>query len=148
MRKFSVLTSTVLLSSCVIFSQDKGEFKNPLFDLPLEPIATSSGYTYIYPTLIEYRGVVDKDKIIGVGKCQMVENKMDRVTLKCQIKYDIDVKFRELNYHTFVLKGKMGSNCIRVEEQIRDLNVGYSFDAPLSSQSNYCIKIPDDISPK
>jgi len=145
MKKIVILFLNVFMVSCAFLSPDEEEFKNPLFDLPLEPLSTTNGYAYIYPTLIDYRGVIDENRIIAVGKCKMFENKMDRVTLKCQIKYDLDAEFREPNYHTFILKEKMHKNCIRVEEQIRELNAGYGLDAPLSSVSSYCIRIPEDL---
>lgn len=141
-KKIVVLFFGFLLSSCAAFQQNEEEFKNPLFNQLLNPLSTGAGYTYIYPTLIEYRGLVDTDRIIAVGRCKMIENKTDHVTLKCRVKYIYDPEFRKPEYHTFIIKEKLHRNCIRVEEQIRDLDVGYSLDAPLSSGSLYCVR-PD-----
>lgn len=120
-----VLSFICFLTACSsIFGYDK-EFKNPIFNQPLEPLGQTSTWTYLTPTSIDIRTPLDKNLSGGKGKCDLIENKQDRITLKCDFSWynpkgNPDIK---QYYFTFLTKGYFFDTHIKIEElnyQIKD----------------------------
>ena len=120
-----VLSFICFLSACSsIFGYDK-EFNNPIFNQPLEPLGQTSTWTYLTPTSIDIRTPLDKNLSAGKGKCDLIENKQDRITLKCDFSWynpkgNPDIK---QYYFTFLTKGYFFDTHIKIEElnyQIKD----------------------------
>ena len=140
MKKLFNLCCLLFLTACISKTYDT-EFKNPLFYQTLQPLGKSSGYTYLKPTFIEFRTPLDKNKIDSTGKCDLIENKQDRITLKCKI---IQIGNEFTYYFTYVIKDLLTPNCMRILE--------YTYDKPKNFPSNelfaakYCVTPPDELS--
>lgn len=141
MKKIFNLCSLLLLTACLSKPYDT-EFKNPLFNQPLEPLGKSSGYTYLSPTFIDFRTPLDKNQINGTGKCDLIENKQDRITLKCKVMWSNNDEFDY--YFTYVIKDLFVPGCLRILE--------YSYLKPEKFPPNedraakYCVTPPDNLS--
>lgn len=113
-----VLSFICFLTACSsIFGYDK-EFKNPVFYQPLEPLSQVSTWTYITPTSIDIREPSDRNLSAGKGKCDLIENKQDRITLKCDFSWydpkgNSDIK---QYYFTFLTKGYFFDTHIKIQE--------------------------------
>lgn len=84
-RRFLNLVFLLLLSACTN-SVNKTEFVNPIFNQPLRPLSSSTGYTYLTTTSIDMRTPKDKNTVVGKGECELIENTQERITLKCKYK--------------------------------------------------------------
>ena len=100
--------------SCGINKYDK-EFKNPVFNQPLRPLSRTLGYAYITPTSVDFSSTLNKNEITATGACDLIENKQERITLKCKIDWsDGSSQYGEL--YTYILKEEVYPNCQRVLE--------------------------------
>ena len=112
-------------AACSTVSGYDTEFKNPVFNQPLRPLSSGTGYVYITPKSVDFRTPFDKNKIDTQGKCDLIENKQDRITLKCDFSWydhkgNSDIK---QYYFTFLSKGYFFDTHIKIEGltyQIRD----------------------------
>ena len=113
-----VLSFICFLTAChSIFGYDT-EFKNPIFNQPLRPLSKTSTWTYLTPTSYVSMTPLDKNKIDTRGKCDLVENKQDRITLKCDFSWydpkgNSDIK---QYYFTFLTKGYFFDTHIKIQE--------------------------------
>ena len=80
-----LLLFILLIVACSSVSQYDTEFKNHVFNQPLRPLSSGTGYVYITPKSVDFRTPLDKNKLDTQGKCDLIENKQDRITLKCQV---------------------------------------------------------------
>ena len=137
MKKILLFLGLFVAACSSVKSYDK-EFKNPIFNQLLRPLGKTTGYAYLTPTSVKFSQLFDKDKIDYVGKCDLVENEQDRITLKCDGEWFDGSK--NSGYFNYVIKEKFLPNCLHIEE--------YSYDTPkdfphLASLSNYCTTPPD-----
>jgi hypothetical protein len=148
MRKFIVALS-LLLMACSESTNDKIEFKNPVFNQPLRPLSSTVGYAYLTPTSAEFRGPIDKNVIVYQGKCDLIENKQDRITLKCK-GYWLDTipQFRSEHnsYLTYVVKDILIPSCLRILEYDYDKPEDFPHDEMHSAK--YCVTPPKDMLPR
>ena len=82
MKKLFLLLGA-FLTACSLTQSYDTEFKNPIFNQLLKPLGKTVGYAYLTPTSVKLSELFDKDKIDYIGKCDLIENKQDRITLKC-----------------------------------------------------------------
>ena len=132
MKKFFLILLLFLIS-CSAVSQYDTEFKNPVFNQPLIPLSKTVGYAYLTPISVDFRTPLDINKIDTQGKCNLIENKQDRITLKCQVEgwgktYN--------KYYTYEIKELFLPDCLRIAE--------YSYSAfedypKYASYSSYCV---------
>ncbi len=113
------------------------EFKNPIFNQPLRPLGRTVGYTYLMPTSIDFRTPLDKNEIEAIGKCDLLENQEDRITLKCMFDEWGDKKEKYTLYLTYVIGKLLSDNCLRIVEYSYD-----SPDSPYKSHATYCVTPP------
>jgi hypothetical protein len=148
MKKFIVALS-LLLMACSEDTIDKTKFKNPVFNQPLEPLSSTVGYAYLTPTSAEFRGPIDKDVIVYQGKCDLIENKQDRITLKCK-GYWLDTipQFRSEHnsYLTYVVKDIFMSDCLRILEYDYDKPEDFPHDEAFAAK--YCVTPPEEMLPR
>lgn len=117
------------------------EFKNSIFYQELRPFSRHSGYQYLTPTSIDFRTPLDKNKIDGTGKCDLIENQQDRITLKCEGNWDNGDEFHF--YLTYVIEELHTHDCLRIVE--------YAYDNPERlpknklSESSFCTTPPADM---
>ena len=129
----------IFLTACNSVTTYDTEFKNPVFNQPLRPLSRGTGYVYLTPTSVDFRTPLDKDKIDTQGKCDLIENKQDRITLQCQV----EGWGRTYNkYFTYVVKELFLPRCLNIVE--------YSYstleDFPkFASYSSYCVTPPEDM---
>lgn len=134
------LSSICLLTACTLTPKYDTEFKNPLFYQPLRPLSKTVGYVYLTPTSAEFRGVMDKNTTIYKGKCELIENTQDSITLKCEGAWDDGTKHN--SYLTYVIKEipLFMPNCLRI--------LGYDYNEPEDFPKNeiysakYCVTPP------
>ncbi len=139
MRKM-LLSSIFFLTACSsIFSYDK-EFKNPIFYQPLRPLSKTVGYIYLAPTSVKFRGVLNENKTIYEGKCDLIENTQDRITLKCEGAWDDGTKYN--SYLTYVIKEipLFMPNCLRILEY--SYNKLEDFPKNEIHSTKYCVTPP------
>ena len=137
------LTVVLFLTACSFVQTYDTEFKNPVFYQPLEPLSKTVGYAYLTPTYIDFRGVLDKNVSIYTGKCDLIENKQDRITLKCKGKWDDGSDFN--SYFTYVIKEipLFIPSCLRILE--------FSYDKPENfpkseaHSAKYCVTPPKEM---
>ena len=133
----------LLLVACSSVPTYDTEFKNPIFNQPLEPLGKTSTWTYLTPTSYVAMTPLDKSKIALQGKCDLIENKQDRITLKCGCKWDDGTKYN--SYFTYIVKELFLPKCLHIVE--------YSYstleDFPkFASYNNYCVTPPKDMTSK
>lgn len=137
------LTIVLSLTACSFVQTYDTEFKNPVFYQPLRPLSKTVGYAYLTPTYIDFRGVLDKNVSIYTGKCDLIENKQDRITLKCKGKWNDGTKFN--SYFTYVIKEipLFIPSCLRILE--------FSYDKPENfpkseaHSAKYCVTPPKEM---
>ena len=133
----------LFLSACSFVQTYDTEFKNPVFYQPLRPLSKTVGYAYLTPTYIDFRGVLDKNVSIYTGNCDLIENKQDRITLKCKGKWNDGTKFN--SYFTYVIKEipLFIPSCLRILE--------FSYDKPENfpksdaHSAKYCVTPPKEM---
>ena len=133
----------LFLSACSSVQNYDTEFKNHVFYQPLRPLSKTVGYAYLTPTYIDFRGVLDKNVTIYTGKCDLIENKQDRITLKCKGKWNDGTKFN--SYFTYVIKEipLFIPSCLRILE--------FSYDKPENfpkseaHSAKYCVTPPKEM---
>ena len=133
------LALLICLTACNSVTTYDTEFKNPVFNQPLEPVSKTAGYTYLTQTSVDFRTPLDKNKIDTQGKCDLIENKQDRITLQCQV----EGWGRTYNkYYTFVIKEVpwYAPECLRILE--------YSYDNPEDFPKNDTFTIKYCVTPK
>ncbi len=133
MKKYCILFILFVLTAC----HSNKEFKNPIFNQELEPLGKTVGYTYLTPTSIDFRNILDKNKIDSQGECDLIENKEDRITLKCMFDEWGGKKEKYTLYLTYIIGEKFSDNCLRIIE--------YSYNNPDSrfkSHATYCTTPP------
>ena len=137
------LTVVLSLTACSFVQTYDTEFKNPVFNQPLEPQHKTEGYVYLTPTSVDFRGVLDKSITIYTGKCDLIENKQDRITLKCKGKWDDGSDFN--SYFTYVIKDipLFTPNCLRILEFSYDNPKEFPKDEFYSSK--YCVTPPKEM---
>ena len=86
MKKYFAFMFMLLIGGCTN-SVNKTEFVNPIFNQPLRPLSTSTGYTYLTPTSIDMRTPKDKNLVAIKGECELIENTQEHITLKCKYKW-------------------------------------------------------------
>ena len=141
MKKFFLIL-ILFLVSCSVVSHYDTEFKNPVFNQPLRPLSKTVGYTYLTPTSASFRGVLDKNVTIYKGKCDLIENKQDRITLKCKGAWDDGTKHD--SYLTYVIKEipEFIPNCLRILEY--DYAKPEDFPKDEMHSAKYCVTPPPD----
>lgn len=128
----------LLIDACSSVVQYDTEFKNPIFNQPLRPLSSGTGYAYLTPTSVDFRGVLDKSITIYAGKCDLVENKQNRITLKCKGQWDDGTKRN--SYFTYVIKNLYTPNCLRILEY--DYNEPKEFPQDEIFADKYCVTPP------
>lgn len=136
MRKL-FLSSICFLTACTLTPKYDTEFKNPVFYQPLEPLSRTSTWTYLTPTSIKSMTPLDKNKVAMTGKCELVENEQDHITLLCDIYWHNPEKKGKRALVSFKLKDLFMPDCLHIEETYKSLNEEYP------SISNYCVTPPD-----
>ena len=126
-------------AACSTVSGYDAEFKNPAFNQLLSPLGKTVGYAYLTPSSIKLSKLDNKDKIDYIGKCGLVENKQDRITLKCAGEWDNGSKSN--SYFTYVITDLLSSTCLIIEQ--------YDYSTPKefpkqASYGTYCITPPND----
>ena len=126
-------------AACSTVSGYDAEFKNPAFNQLLSPLGKTVGYAYLTPSSIKLSKLDNKDKIDYIGKCGLVENKQDRITLKCAGEWDNGSKSN--SYFTYVITDLLSSTCLIIEQ--------YDYFTPKefpkqASYGTYCITPPND----
>ena len=116
MKKHIILCLTFLLSACSLLNSYDKEFKNPIFYQPMRPLSTRTGWTYLTPTSVNFRTPLDKNKINSTGKCDLIENEQDKITLKCKILRRDGYVTTE--YLTYVITDLYLIDRLRIEERI------------------------------
>ena len=137
------LAVVLSITACSFVQTYDTEFKNPVFYQPLRPLSKTVGYAYLTPTYIDFRGVLDKNVSIYTGKCDLIENKQDRITLKCKGKWNDGTKFN--SYFTYVIKEipLFIPSCLRILE--------FSYDKPENfpkseaHSAKYCVTPPKEM---
>lgn len=130
----------LFIAACSTVSGYDTEFKNPVFNQLLSPLGKTVGYAYLTPSSIKLSKLDNKDKIDYIGKCDLVENKQDRITLKCAGKWDNGSKSN--SYFTYVITDLLSSTCLIIEQ--------YYYFTPKefpkqASYGTYCITPPNNI---
>ena len=138
-----LLLFILLIVACSSVSQYDTEFKNPVFHQLLRPLGKTVGYAYLTPSSIKLSKLDNKDKIDYIGKCGLVENKQDRITLKCAGEWDNGSKSN--SYFTYVITDLLSSTCLIIEQ--------YYYFTPKefpkqASYGTYCITPPNDTNSK
>jgi len=130
----------IFLTACNSVTTYDTEFKNPVFNQPLRPLSKTVGYAYLTPTSAEFRGVLDKNVTIYKGKCDLIENKQDRITLKCQGNWVDGTKHN--SYLTYVIKEipEFIPNCLRILEY--DYSKPEDFPKNEMHSAKYCVTPP------
>lgn len=133
----------LFLTACNAVDNYDTEFKNPVFNQPLRPLSSGTGYVHITPTSADFRGVLNKNTTIYKGKCDLIENKQDRITLKCKGTWDDGTKHD--SYLTYIIKEipEFIPGCLRI--------LGYDYNRPEDFPKDemfadkYCVTPPDYI---
>ena len=138
-----LLLFILLIVACSSVSQYDTEFKNPVFNQLLRPLSSGAGYVYLTPSSIKLSELHNKDKIDYIGKCDLVENKQDRITLRCIGEWYDGSK--SSSYFTYVITDLLSSTCLIIEQ--------YYYSTPKefpkqASYGTYCITPPNDTNSK
>ena len=136
-----LLLFILLIVACSSVSQYDTEFKNPVFNQSLEPLSSGAGYVYLTPSSIKLSELHNKDKIDYIGKCDLIENKQDRITLKCIGEWDDGSK--SSSYLTYVIKNipEFIPSCLRILEY--NYNNPKDFPTDEIFANKYCVTPPD-----
>ena len=112
------------------------KFVNPIFYQPLEPLGRTSTWTYLTPTSIKSMTPLDKTKVAMTGKCELVENKQDHITLLCNISWHNPEEKGWKTKISYYLKDIISDTCFDVEEVSYEITKrGYE----KLSTSHYCV---------
>ena len=136
-----LLLFILLIVACSSVSQYDTEFKNPVFNQLLRPLSSGAGYVYLTPSSIKLSELHNKDKIDYIGKCDLIENKQDRITLKCIGEWDDGSK--SSSYLTYVIKDipEFIPSCLRILEY--DYSKPKDFPKDEIFANKYCVTPPD-----
>ena len=140
--KKSCLSLAFFLTACHLAPHYDTEFKNPVFYQLMEPHGKTVGYAYLTPTSIKFSELSNKDKIDYIGKCDLIENEQDRITLKCTGEWFDGSPYS--SYFTYVIKGTLRFDPHRLHI------VEYSYDKQedfprQASYRNYSTISPQDV---
>jgi hypothetical protein len=148
MKKF-VIALSLLLMACSESSNDKIEFKNPVFNQQLRPIDKKTAYVYFTPTSVDFRESEDENSSFYKGKCDLIENEQDRITLKCLGKWlegTLNPGLETTTYLTLVIKDNLTPSCLRIQSYkystLKDLQ------NHVYTQSPYCVTPPEEMLPR
>lgn len=139
MKKLFLLLGT-FLTACSLMPTYDTEFKNPVFNQPLEPLGKTSTWTYLTPTSYVSMTPLDKNKIATQGKCDLIENKQDRITLKCNCQWDNGTKYN--SYFTYTIGDLFLPTCLLIGEESYDKLEDFP---KFASYSSYCVTPPKDM---
>ena len=129
----------LFVAACNAVNSYDTEFKNPVFNQPLEPLSKIATWTYLTPTTYISMTPLDKNKVAVQGKCDLIENKQDRITLKCQL----EGWGRTYNqYYTYIVEKLSSPNCLLIGEY--DYNKPEEFPK-FASYATYCVLPPKDM---
>lgn len=84
-----LLLFILLIVACSSVSQYDTEFKNPVFNQPLEPLSSGAGYVYLTPKSVDFRTPLDKNKIDTQGKCDL---HLDIITITLSNQHIMEIK--------------------------------------------------------
>lgn len=120
--KKSFLSLVFFLTACHLTPLYDTEFKNPIFYQTLRPLSKTVGYVYLTPTSIKLSELFNKDKIDYIGKCDLIENGQNRITLKCTGEWSDGSLYN--SYFTYITTKvlELVPNCLRIVE--------YTYDKP------------------
>jgi hypothetical protein len=147
MKKF-VIALSLLLTACSESSNDQIEFKNPIFNQTLEPLGKTSSYVYLTPTSVDFRENEDENSSFYKGKCDLIENEQDRITLKCNGKWlgTLNPGSERHEYLTFTVKDILITGCLSIEsyeyDTLKDLQ------NHIYTQIRYCVTQPEEMLPR
>lgn len=135
-----LLLFILLIVACSSVSQYDTGFKNHVFNQPLRPLSSGTGYVYITPKSVDFRTPLDKNKLDTQGKCDLIENKQDRITLKCQVESWGEPYNR---YYTYIIKEipLFIPSCLRILEYNYDNPKDFPKDEIFANK--YCVTPPD-----
>jgi hypothetical protein len=147
MRKFIVALS-LLLTACSGSSNDKIEFKNPIFNQTLRPLGKTSSYVYLTPTSVDFRENEDANSSFYKGKCDLIENEQDRITLECNGKWlgTLNPGSERHVYLTFTIKDILIPGCLRIQSYEYDTLT--DLQDHIYSELHYCVTPPKDMLPR
>ena len=144
MKKFIFILSLFISFSC--FAQDDNskatpkQFVNPVFNQTLRPLSTHNGLVYLTPTSVDFRTPLDENLVNGTGKCDLLENEEDHITLLCEIDW-LPEHYKVKEYFTYVVDRLYFEGCLLIHE--------YSYDNPQKFSKNmkgdfsaYCVDPP------
>jgi hypothetical protein len=143
MKKF-VIALSLLLMACSESSNDQIEFKNPVFNQPLEHLGKTSIYIHLTPTSTERWESVNDTSFFYKGKCDLIENEQDRITLKCNGKWDDGLEWKQ--YFTYIILKVSILDCLRIQS--------YEYDTledlqnHIYTQIRYCVTQPEETLPR
>ena len=134
-----ILGSICFIAACSSVSGYDTEFKNPVFNQPLEPLSQTSTWTYLTPTFIKSMTPLDKNKVAMTGKCDLIENEQDHITMLCDIRWHNPEEKGWKTKISYSIKGISFPGCLRIEETDKPLDEEYP------SITSYCITPADYI---
>ena len=126
----------LFIAACHTVNNYDTEFKNPVFNQPLRPLSSGAGYVYLTTTSVDFRTPLDKNKIDTQGKCDLIENKQDRITLNCQVEGWGKTYNR---YYTYIIKEipLFIPSCLRILEYAYDNPKNFPKDEMFANK--YCV---------
>jgi hypothetical protein len=142
MKKIALVLS-LFLTACAFGTNDKTEFKNPIFNLPLSEYYNDHElniYEYLTPKSIDYK-YQSKEIFYPKERCVLIENEQDYITLKCN-----GTLFNGLVrkvYKTYVIDSVISEKCLRIFYYLR-----YNIDERLPDKDEigyYCVTPPKDM---
>jgi hypothetical protein len=147
MRKF-IVALALLLMACSGSSNNQIEFKNSIFNQQLRPLGKTSSYVYLTPTSVDFRESEDENSSFYKGKCDLIENEQDRITLECNGKWlgTLNPGSERHEYLTFTVKDILTTGCLSIES--------YEYDTLKDLQNHiysiihYCVTPPEDMLPR
>jgi hypothetical protein len=145
MKKIVLILLICGLAVCAYFCANRTKFKNPVFYQTLTPFSGRYGYIYVTPTSVEFKRHKEKSDFDYKGQCDLVENEEDRMTLKCNGKWNEESE--KSSYFTFTVKDLILSDCLKIAvyeyNSMQDLQSNNPFYT-----SSYCAIPPQSVSTK
>ena len=136
MRKIFLLLG-LLINACNSVHKYDTEFKNPIFNQPLEPLPKDLGHVYLTPTSIDIKEPNNKNKTYKNGNCHLIENEENFIKLLCHVSWSRNEEIIETS--KYVLKTTDNADMKKFAEQ--DLN-RYSGNYYEDEYYTYTIKGP------
>ena len=138
--KKSFVSLVFFLTACHLTPHYDTEFKNPIFYQTLRPLSKTVGYVYLTPTSIKLSELFNKDKIDYIGKCDLIENEQDRITLKCTGEWFDGSPYNR--YFTYITTKalELVPNCLRIVAYIYKNQEEFPKDEIFAAK--YCVTPP------